>query len=1263
MDSLQDELSEIAERLERETKIRDGARNMLRMSYCEGFRGGSEMRSQIQRELDASEDAVAALEQRRDDLTSAGQGAAAASAAGAPADAAVPSAPYLRPTAIRPVQGLEDLNKGQVHLATPLSDDDEHDEVVAPHVRALATPLVRVLGFALLGEPLPQDEERDAAPPSTTEVETLLYGLARVLQRYRALGDDDALDAEHTARILLQAAGAAAETRVRTAALHALRRAVHTPLAHALDAQYTRHVTLVVGCALARPQRLAAEREEALLVVRALAARAPRVPLADGIARALVAVAQETNDPLRSTAVETLAEYALVDAAHVARVAGFGALSAAVCEGPAHLATPLVRALLTQLDAPATRQLVHPVSGLGTVLGRLTEALVPPPGADAGEALATTAHVAVQLLSSWEGVFYLAMDRQRALRSLVEALRVQDKQARGIVLDVLWTVFVDAAGGENAAASSDAADAAGSRGGSDAADATTVRGGSDGSRGAAPDTSRQYRALVLVLLHDVGVFPALVDTIKHCDALRGRASAVLGALLRIVHDALPWHSARLHAFPRLLHDACNFDGHTAHEDQLSALTALASIRHIEEAPASRAAAPGVAATAPYKLGLLLDDSQFRTLLKDTNVPLTREHAAWNLDALTELLDGPLRSAPRLEEALHTTKLGHRLLSFYHPHARRYSALRNTRENARYTELACKLLRALVAHADGLHLLAEDRLLPELRECFEQVLQDPQNALFSPRNLRRTLAGGYFSMLAVLAASPRGLELLAEARFFSPLYAMVDREEAAPVLELALRALDYAEEAHPRVLLARSLAAGSEPLRLAATRWLGSLLWVRGAPQPWAVMLLLTQLCDAAPSVRQEAAKFLHRACTCPELLQCIIAQQPPLHLLDREDEPVFLRFLAQPDGFAYLEQAGLVHRALERWRTLHNAAYAKMAEELHRRPAAADTLPFPLHLYGELVKTPAGCAFLREQGDVQKFVQLVNQASAGSTPSTAELAGALWALGNLGASARGVRLLEEYGAVRSVTHLACTSAVISVRATCFYALGLLAGTEAGTASLERHGWLAARFVAVPRDRSAFLELPPLPRAPEARVPMLAAPEDAAEAHIESMLASLGNAVVASNAAHVLTRVRMVRPDVFCRIPLLARAVHLMDHAPLRLGARRCIWDLFREVRLTLANADELSAALDAAHEPPPPEAELAPSATAPRARARVPADEYLYVVPRMHAGAAASPAPAPRPALKRQPTHEGEPPAEHAQAPQQCAVRSAWPFRRTGFDA
>ena len=140
----------------------------------------------------------------------------------------------------------------------------------------------------------------------------------------------------------------------------------------------------------------------------------------------------------------------------------------------------------------------------------------------------------MQLLSSWEGVFYLAMDRQRALRSLVEALRVQDKQARGIVLDVLWTVFVDAAGGENAAASSDAADAA------------AVRGGSDGSRGAAPDTSRQYRALVLVLLHDVGVFPALVDTIKHCDALRGRASAVLGALLRIVHDALPWHLSLIH---------------------------------------------------------------------------------------------------------------------------------------------------------------------------------------------------------------------------------------------------------------------------------------------------------------------------------------------------------------------------------------------------------------------------------------------------------------------------------------------------------------------------------------------------------------------------------------------------------------------------------------------------------------------------------------------------------------------------------------------
>lgn len=54
----------------------------------------------------------------------------------------------------------------------------------------------------------------------------------------------------------------------------------------------------------------------------------------------------------------------------------------------------------------------------------------------------------------------------------------------------------------------------------------------------------------------------------------------------------------------------------------------------------------------------------------------KDYTKWNVDALTELLEGPLMNPKRLEEAFRVLKFGKRLISFFHPFTTdRFSSLR------------------------------------------------------------------------------------------------------------------------------------------------------------------------------------------------------------------------------------------------------------------------------------------------------------------------------------------------------------------------------------------------------------------------------------------------------------------------------------------------------------------------------------------------------------------------------------------------------------
>lgn len=265
--------------------------------------------------------------------------------------------------------------------------------------------------------------------------------------------------------------------------------------------------------------------------------------------------------------------------------------------------------------------------------------------------------------------------------------------------------------------------------------------------------------------------------------------------------------------------------------------------------------------------------------------------------------------------------------------------------------------------------------------------------------------------------------------------------------------------------------------------------------------------------------------------------------------------------------------------------------------------------------------------------------------------------GHTGTSSGGVALLEESQAVQAMVALAETSSVVSLRATCFYALGLLACTQAGSAALKKHGWRPIHTdlsLGLPMDvlefvhvRGRLTQIPSLACNPETQVPRFIPPTDANEAHICSLITGLGNAVVSNTAWRALAKLHAEQPQHFRSVSLFCRAIHLMDHFALRMAARRHIWSLLEQQPLSLAFAAEMEG-IRARLLLPASTKSTAPKQAAQTARR----GSLLYRAPLLPSNRNATP--------QVQHTPQAETPSIFTPGPGSIA-RSAWPLRITGF--
>ncbi|KAJ1038031.1 hypothetical protein NDA10_005530 [Ustilago hordei] len=1054
---------------------------------------------------------------------------------------------------------------------------------------------------------------------------------------------------------------------IRAATYRLLRHALVQPLWPLVSRCRHKGLDIYLSRTLIRDNRFELEKIQAIKLIRAIIelAALPSIStapdrlaldlqdlLASGVVRALAAVAEHAEDKLRHISLETLAELAVLDVRLLIKGGGLRSTLQALTEGPTDFSPTLVQVFIYLVDMPATRQHLRPGVDLEIALSRFTESPVQKP-ISYDELLRCTASVVTVLLRSWAGLIYLCMDDKRAIKSLVQALRVNTVQVKSALLDMLYDLF-------NVRGATGSVDPASKRESSHKAPSSsprldTERTSTRNSRNMAPlgelgDQPRSrlnlvdhYLALLLVVFLDSGLVDALIDVIEHAPSMARKATMLMGELLQVskrVHP--PSMGGSIHSLPRLFSLAADFRLDKSDERQAAA-SALSSIdvanrhRAHHEAITSAAALSGTVQTTArdrsnsleesmrrgqrqvektkMRMGMQIDDLQFRNMMVGTQILVTKDHTKWNLDTLTEMLEGPLLNPKRLDEVAKGTKLLKRLLAFYHPFALRFASIRKLNANRRFVRLGCLLLSTLASTPEGVRVLSEDRLLREIRECLDQLDplsgQSGSDPLLSRKRMQETLTSGYFEMIGVLTQSAEGIRLLERFKIFTPLYHLSELRSRDDIVKAVIENVDYSIDGHSRIILAKALTSSYRDVRLFATRHLAELIRQQTLPanakngsdaqSDWTISLLLTQLYDPSVDVRQLATKVVEEACASSHILEKVVSMRPTLDHLGDLGHPLLLKFLSTSVGIRYLWHGEYVDREMDEWFNERNQWYVVQVEvmlaeffSIYRKSSGSagaghsatqsngafafapppsvgtDALHdgiVPPHFYGELAKTREGCQILQQKGHFAEFAHFIRQHSDEASDSELinKLKSVLWAVGNIGANELGLPFLEAEEVVSQIIEIAETSAVLSVRGTCFFVLGLISSTNSGAEVLQDYGWQsvctplgAPMGLCIPDDINRLMSLPrwKVDKVPDLSYLELAEPETLVVNKIITSIANLGNSILATNASRSLSKLKAKHKSAFKDMSVLARALELMDHFYYRLSVRRYIWELF-----------------------------------------------------------------------------------------------------------
>ncbi|KAF4471419.1 hypothetical protein FALBO_1666 [Fusarium albosuccineum] len=1098
-------LASLKERLNREMKIKEGSENMLEALNSKKAKQTKEQRQKVEAELNASNSRIKDLRQRISDAQRPRQ------------------APPTTPTRNRTQNNVTEPNRPNemrspqsVSRSAVGSDVEESTEsptyALAELLQALEVEGMMPEYYVSRGNQLVDLFKR---------YPTLKYDLVWSVFGLRM-------------QVMLLS-----ESREVTAAGYRMIRYAISDVA-SLKRIRSLNIDYLVIRSLNNYRKADVEREQALKFVRAfLDVKGGVKEISRAVVRTIVAVAEHgedrrTNiqaaeqdvDRLRPICIETLAEILVKDPALLVASGGLGPLSEALSEGVYKAPESLAAAFLYLLDSPRKRKFLQPGYGLEVLFTVFTDQLLTNEGV-----LKQNSKAIASALKSWPGLMSLCMYDLRAIRSLITSMLLPNDTIRETVLDLIFSLL-------RIKPPAWATSFLAGRRLTTYGRVANLKSSNIKDRSAAfseEDNSEQnfvehYTALLLAVFIRAGLLQTLLKIAQEDEnpTLQRKTTLLIGEVLKLASRLLPpsW-SAELHLLPELFSTAANSDN----QDRWIASGIVYQISSVSRTlyrsapsgtmsgalPSSNSMADLTTLDDTPKSGpsVIFDDATFRQLLIDSNVLNSSNYAKWNWDTIIKVIDGPLQSGKRLEEAIKASKFMKRIISFYRPFKYRFADVKNTRGTQKYIRAGCALMHSLLQSPEGIKFLADSKLLRQIAECLAQC--DPTSGLtaqypmFSRDRVADTLCAGYFSMLGVLSGDPKGLQLLERWRMFNMMYHIVDLKQRPDLIKLLLSSFDYSVQGHPRVLVSKALTAGTKEIRIHATNSLRKYA-IRPVASPngqggvgdskWAIQLLVTQLYDPEIEVCATAVKILEKACNRKTYLEYIVECRPALDHLGEIGAPLLLRFLSTSIGYHYLDGLDYISNEMDDWFLGRNDTYVKVIEASLAKAFLADPdehnhrislfndgemdgdfhdSHVPPHFYRELTRTQEGCRLLSDKGHFEEFAATIREhgMDKGDAEMLTKVKGCLWAVGNVGSMELGAPFLESSDVVEQIIKIAEQHEVMSLRGTAFFVLGLISRSTHGLEILSENGWDAnttpmgsSLGFCIPNNLSRLLSLTP-----------------------------------------------------------------------------------------------------------------------------------------------------------------------------------------------
>ncbi|KAF3940113.1 hypothetical protein ABW19_dt0207420 [Dactylella cylindrospora] len=941
-----------------------------------------------------------------------------------------------------------------------------------------------------------------------------------------------------------------------------------------------------------------------------------------GVARALVSCAEQSDDRLRAMCIETLAEILIIEPSLAVSAGAVRVLAQVLADGPLELSDSIVIAFLYLLDMPHTRQYIRPGHDLEIVFSSFTDSYAKAHIHE--EKLRSCAKVISAMFKSWPGVLALSMYDLRSVRSLVESLRIPHVAVRDIILELFFDIFRIKPPAWSSTFLAGRRLTTYGRVANMRAFQQTYTPVKDKERVNLVD---HFNALLLAIFTEAGLLDCLLRILEEEDAdpaIIRKSTLLVGEILKLSNQLLPRDmNTRLQMLPSLFRCASQFDT-PARKTATSAVYQIDSLNRTLHRTGSHGvtnpnplsmddskAAARQVEQVKLKMNLQIDEPHFRSLILDSQILTTKNHTKWKMDALLELVQGPLLNPKRLDEALKGTKFLKRLMSFFRPFKFKFSAITNTKPNQRLVRLGCALFHTLLQNPEGVKYLADHKVLRQIAECLAQL--DPMSGitsadpLFSKAKLQESLCSGYFMFLGVLSTDPNGIAMMERWKMFNMFYHISELRSRDDLMFHFISAMDFTTEGHPRIILSKALTTGPRSVRLFATNHLRGLVegCQRPPPNPlmppnvtttrsaetsrWAIRLLVAQLYDPDVEVCQAAVEVLEEACNAKTSLEYVVQCRPALDHLGEIGAPLLLRFLSTSVGYHYLNELDYINREMDDWFHGRNDAYVDHIEATLARAFAdnnkavrsQDGSQFsdtdnvgcvPPHFYRELAKTTEGCRLLQEKGHFEEFAMFVreNADECEDVEIVTKVKGCLWAIGNIGSLPSGAPFLEESDIVDKIVYIAENSSVLSLKGTAFFVLGMLSRTGTGLELLDSLGWDAkvsdmGEFLGytLPKNLSSLLSLVNWEfNAGETNQNgrlVLAYVDGIDEALIKRLVTSmtnLSNHILANEASRDLAKLKQNYAELFQSTEIYNLALRILESYRYRLPVRRFILELF-----------------------------------------------------------------------------------------------------------